>query len=133
MVTLVGGGGGLGEGSTPLCFHSKDALGGGGYMNPPPRACTFGCMHLCFGAQGCIRRCQHLCSFALYIHQAGAEQRYGARADCPVSTPVLQGSHAMNRVPRGENMVLCLQVALVHGGAVGTATPKQPKINLVHI
>ena len=39
----------------------------------------------------------------------------------------------MNRVPRGENMGLCLQVTLVHGGAVGTATPKQPKINLLHI
>ena len=37
----------------------------------------------------------------------------------------------MNRVPRGDNLDLCLQVTLVHGGAVGTATPKQPKINLL--
>ena len=36
-------------------------------------------------------------------------------------------------VPRGENLDLCLQITLVHGGAVGTATPKQPKINLVHV
>ena len=44
-----------------------------------------------------------------------------------------QCSHAMNRVPRGENVGLCLQVILVHGSAVGTATPKQPKFNLLHI
>jgi hypothetical protein len=36
-------------------------------------------------------------------------------------------------VPRGENVDLCLQVTLVHGSALGTATPKQPKINLWHI
>jgi hypothetical protein len=39
----------------------------------------------------------------------------------------------MNRVRRGENLDLCLQVTLVHGTAVGTATPKQPKIKLLHI
>ena len=44
-----------------------------------------------------------------------------------------QCSHAMNCVPRGENMDLSLQVTLVHDSAVGTATPKHPKINLLHI
>ena len=43
-----------------------------------------------------------------------------------------QCSHAMNCMPRGENMDLLLQVTLVHGSAVGTVTPKQPKINLLH-
>ena len=41
--------------------------------------------------------------------------------------------NSMNRVPRGENLDLCLQLTLVHGSAVGTATPKQPNINLLHI
>ena len=44
-----------------------------------------------------------------------------------------QCSHAMNRVPCGETMDLCLQFTLVHGSTVGTATPKQPKFNLLHI
>jgi hypothetical protein len=39
----------------------------------------------------------------------------------------------MNHVPCGENLDLCLQVTLVHGSAVGSATPKQPNINLLHI
>ena len=44
-----------------------------------------------------------------------------------------QCSHAMNRVPHGEDLDLCLQVTLVHGSAVGTARPKQAKINLLHM
>ena len=44
-----------------------------------------------------------------------------------------QWSHTMNCVSRAENLDLCLQVTLVHGSAVGTAPPKQPKINLLHI
>ena len=44
-----------------------------------------------------------------------------------------QCSHAMKCVPRGENLDLCLQVTLVHGRAVGTATPEQPKMNLLHV
>ena len=43
-----------------------------------------------------------------------------------------QCSHAMNCVPRGENMDLCLQVTLQHGSAAGAATPKHPKINLIY-
>jgi hypothetical protein len=39
----------------------------------------------------------------------------------------------MNPVPRVDNLGLCLQVTLVHGSAVGSATPKQPNINLLHI
>ena len=39
----------------------------------------------------------------------------------------------MNHVPCGENLDVCLQVTLVHGSAVCTATSKQPKINLLHI
>ena len=38
-------------------------------------------------------------------------------------------SHAVTRMPRGENMDLCPQITLVRGSAVGTAMPKQPKIN----
>ena len=44
-----------------------------------------------------------------------------------------QCSHAMNCVPRGENMDLCLQVNLGHGRGVCTATRKQRKINPLHI
>ena len=40
---------------------------------------------------------------------------------------------SMSHVPHGENMDLCLQFTLVHGSALGTATPKEPKINLFHI
>ena len=36
-------------------------------------------------------------------------------------------SHAIDCVPRRENMDLCLQVTLMHGSAAGTAMPKQPK------
>ena len=38
-----------------------------------------------------------------------------------------QCSHTTSRAPRGENMDPYLQVTLVHGSAVGTATPKHPK------
>ena len=44
-----------------------------------------------------------------------------------------QCSHAMNRVPRREDLDLCPPVTLVDGSAVGAATPKQPKINLPQI
>ena len=43
-----------------------------------------------------------------------------------------QCGHAMNH-EAGENLDLCLQGTLMHGKAVGTATPKQPKIKLLHI
>ena len=39
----------------------------------------------------------------------------------------------MHRAPHGENPDLCLQIALVHGRAGGTATLEQPEINLLHM
>jgi len=61
--------------------------------------------------------------------QGGVE----SHAQAPHQCCRAQCSHAMNHVPCGENLDLCLQVTLVHGSAVGTATPKQPNINLLHI
>ena len=56
--------------------------------------------------------------------------------------PVLSSSKALGLTAQslhqcsaghGENLDLCLEVTLVHGSAMGTAMPKQPKINLLHI
>ena len=72
--------------------------------------------------------------FVLYIRPVlSSSKALGLTAQSLHRCCKAQCSRAMNRVPRGEKLDLCLQVTLVHGSAVSTATPKRPKINLLHV
>ena len=71
-------------------------------------------------------------SFVLYIRPVlSSSKALGLTARSLHQCCRAQCSHTMNHMPREENLDLWLD--LVHGSAVGTATPKQPKINLLHI
>ena len=52
----------------------------------------------------------------------------------PVSASVLQGAVQPPDISCGQkaNLDLCLQRIPMHGSAVGTATPKQPKRSEIH-